>query len=95
VVRGLRVPLAGRVSSDALALDVTDVPGFTVDDEVALLDPVDPAAMTVHDLAALRGTIAWEVLDAFTPRVPRVYTDGGRPVGVRHLDGVTRFVDGW
>jgi alanine racemase len=95
VVRGLRVPLVGRISSDALALDVTDVPGFTVDDEVALLDPADVAAMTVHDLATLRGTIAWEVLDAFAPRLARVYTDAGRPVAVRYLDGATRFGDGW
>jgi alanine racemase len=95
VVRGLRAPLVGRVSSDALALDVTGVPGCTVDDAVALLDPLDAAAMTVHDLAMLRGSIAWEVLDAFTPRLPRVYTDGARAVGVRYLDGATRFADGW
>ena len=43
--------------------------------------------MTVHDLAALRGSIAWEVLDAFTSRLSRIYTDGGSPVGVRYLDG--------
>ena len=95
VVRGRRVPVVGRISSDALALDVTDVPGFTADDQVALLDPGDATAMTVHDLAVLRGSIAWEVLDAFTPRLARVYTDGGRPVGVRYPDGETRFVAGW
>ena len=95
VVRDRRVPVVGRISSDALALDVTDVPGFTADDQVALLDPGDATAMTVHDLAVLRGSIAWEVLDAFTPRLARVYTDGGRPVGVRYLDGVTRFTEGW
>ena len=95
VVRGRRVPVVGRISSDALALDVTDVPGFTADDQVALLDPGDATAMTVHDLAELRSSIAWEVLDAFTPRLARVYTDGGRPVGVRYLDGETRFVAGW
>ncbi len=95
VVRGRRVPVVGRISSDALALDVTDVPGFTADDQVALLDPGDATAMTVHDLATLRDSIAWEVLDAFTPRLARVYTDGGRPVGVRYPDGETRFVAGW
>ena len=95
VVGGRRVTVIGRVSSDALAVDVTDVPGFSAADEVALLDPGDPAAMTVHDLAILRGSIAWEVLDAFTPRLARVYTEDRRPVGVRYLDGETRFVTGW
>jgi alanine racemase len=95
VVRGRRVPVVGRISSDALALDVTDVPEFTADDQVALLDPGDATAMTVHELAMLRGTIVWEVLDALTPRLARVYTDDGRPVGVRYLDGETRFAAGW
>ena len=62
---------------------------------LSLLDPGDVTAMTVHDLAELRSSIAWEVLDAFTPRLARVYTDGERPVGVRYLDGETRFVAGW
>ena len=95
VVRGVRAPVVGRISSDALALDATDIPGFSAADEVVLIDPAEPLAMTVHDLADLRGTIAWEVLDAFAPRLSRVYTDGGRPVGVRYPDGATRFVGGW
>lgn len=92
VARGRRAPVVGRVSSDAIALDVTDVPGFGPDDEIVLLGDSD-AAMTVHDLATLRGSIAWEVLDAFTPRLSRVYTEGGRPVGVRYLDGRTRWAE--
>lgn len=88
-VRGRRVPVIGRVSSDAVALDVTDVPGFGPHDVVTFLDAGDPAAMTVHDLARLRGSIAWEVLDALAPRLARVYLDGGRLVGVRYLDGRT------
>lgn len=90
IVRGHRTPLVGRVSSDALALDVTDVPGFGPADEVVLLG--DPPAMTVHDLASRRGSIAWEVIDAFSPRLTRVYVRGDRPVGIRALDGMTRFV---
>lgn len=92
IVRGVRVPVIGRVSSDALALDVTDVPGLGPEDEVLLLDGAAPA-MTVHDLAALRGSISWEVLDALGPRLSRVYLEGGRPVGLRSLDGPTVFVD--
>ncbi len=112
LARGMPIPVIGRVSSDALALDVTDVAGFGPEDEVTMIGvqaaadgadtagPADPAApaganaapMTVHDLATLRGSIAWEVLDSFSPRLSRVYLERGQVVGVRHLDGVTRFV---
>lgn len=92
VVRGVRVPAVGRISSDALAVDVTEIPGFDGRDVVTLLDPAEPLAMTVHDLAVLRGSIAWEVLDALSPRLSRVYLEEGRLAGTRYLDGMARFV---
>lgn len=90
VARGQRVPIVGRVSSDAVAVDVTDVPGCGTRDEVVLLG--GEGAMTVHDLAERRGSISWEVMDAFVPRLPRVYTDGGVPVGIRYLGGRTHML---
>jgi len=89
LVRGQQVPVIGRVSSDALALDVTDVAGYGIDDEILLLGS-EPPAMTVHDLAVLRRSISWEVLDDLSPRLSRVYIKSGRPVAVRYLDGETR-----
>jgi alanine racemase len=91
IARGRRVPVIGRVSSDAIALDVTDVPGFGMDDEIVLLGD-DGAAMSVLDLAALRRSIPWEVLDGFGARLSRVYLRGGRAVGARYADGRTRLV---
>ena len=84
VASGRRAPLVGRVSSDAIAVDVTEIPTFGTGDEVTLLGG---EGMSVHDLAALRASIPWEVLDALSPRLPRVYTERGIPVGVRFLDG--------
>jgi alanine racemase len=89
VVRGRRVPVIGRISSDALALDVTDVAGFDIDDPITLIG-AGGGAMTVHDLAAIRDSISWEVLDALAPRLSRVYLRGGRPVAVRYADGRVR-----
>lgn len=87
MVRGVTAPLVGRVGSDAIALDVTDVPGFGWDDEVILVAPGGSGASTVEELATRRGSISWEVLDDFTPRLARVYLEGGRPAAVRYLDG--------
>jgi len=42
-VRGVEAPLCGRVSMDQLILDVTDVPGAQLGDEVELISP-DPAS---------------------------------------------------
>jgi alanine racemase len=84
-VRGLPVALAGRVGSDAVAVDVTDVPGFDAADEVVVLSPDGPT--TIEDLARMRGSIAWEVMDNLGPRIARVYLEGGTPMAVRYLDG--------
>ncbi len=89
LVRDRRVPVIGRVSSDALALDVTDVTGFTGADEIVLLG--DSPAMTLRDLAAVRGSIVWEVLDTLGPRLARVYARGMIPIGIRYLDGRTHY----
>ena len=58
-MRGVRVPLVGRVAMDAVMLDVTDVPGRPVDedDEFVLLGEQDGERITALELAATGGTI--------------------------------------
>jgi alanine racemase len=92
-VRGVSVPLAGRVNSDATAIDVTDLQGFDASDEVTLISP-DGAANTVEQLAVMRGSIVWEVLDDLMPRVARVYFQDGSPFALRKLDGRTVLARG-
>jgi alanine racemase len=85
--RGGDAPLVGRVSMDAIAADVTDLPGFTHADEVTVLGPPGEGGSTVDALARRRGTIAWEILTSLSARLPRVYVEDGRPFAVRYLDG--------
>jgi alanine racemase len=80
LVRGRRCPLAGAISMDALAVDVTDVPGFTPEDEVVLLGEQDGASIAAGDLARARNTIAWEVLSGMAARLTRVYHPTAGPV---------------
>jgi alanine racemase len=91
LVRGVRVPLVGRVAMDAVMADVTDVPGAPVDedDEIVLLGSQGAERITADDLAAVGGTISHEVVTGMSRRMPRVYHAAGSPVGVRTL------VDGW
>jgi alanine racemase len=74
VVAGRPCPLAGRVSMDLLAVDVTDLPEDKPcrGDTVALLDDT----IGVDDLASHAGTIAYEVLTSLGRRYHRVYEGG-------------------
>ena len=74
VVAGRPCPLAGRVSMDLLAVDVTDLPQGKPrrGDTVALLDHT----IGVDDLASHAGTIAYEVLTSLGRRYHRVYKGG-------------------
>jgi alanine racemase len=74
VVAGRPCPLAGRVSMDLLAVDVTDLPQGKPrrGDTVALLDDT----IGIDDLASHAGTIAYEVLTSLGRRYHRVYKGG-------------------
>ncbi|HYM83014.1 MAG TPA: alanine racemase [Candidatus Dormibacteraeota bacterium] len=82
LVGGRRAPLVGRVSSDAIAVDITDVGPLAPDAEFVLLGEQDGERIDALELAALRRSIAWEVLDAFGERLARVYVRDERPVAV-------------
>lgn len=76
LVRGARVPIAGRVSMDLAMLDVTDVPGVTVGNEVVVIGAQGDERIDAEEVARLQGTIAYDVLIAVSRRVPRVYLEG-------------------
>jgi len=69
IVRGMFAPVVGRVSMDLTLIDVTDVVGVEVDDQVTLLGSRIPA----EDLARIVGTLSYEVTCGVSDRVPRVY----------------------
>lgn len=87
LVRGRRVPVVGSVAMDALAIDVTDVPGASTADEVVLLGRQGMERITASELARRRTTIAWEVLAGMAYRLPRVYHRASGPTSVRTLSG--------
>ena len=73
LVRGKRVPVIGRVCMDQTMLDVTDVPGVSPGDEVVLYGKHGNECIRIEEIAALLGTISYEVVCAVGKRVPRVY----------------------
>lgn len=73
-VRGHRVPVIGRVCMDQTMIDVTDVPGVSIGDEVVLYGG-GFGYLSVSEVAARIGTIPYELLCAIGPRVARVYVN--------------------
>jgi alanine racemase len=76
LIRGRRAPVVGRVSMDLLTVDLTDIPGAAVGDEVILMGRQGDDEISAEEIAAKTGTIPWEVLCGVSARVPRVYRDG-------------------
>jgi alanine racemase len=79
LVRGKRAPIVGAVSMDMTMIDVTDVQGAQLRDEVVVLGaqegPLGKDAITADEIASAIGTIPWEVLTAVSRRVPRFYRE--------------------
>ncbi|GAB4414509.1 MAG: bifunctional UDP-N-acetylmuramoyl-tripeptide:D-alanyl-D-alanine ligase/alanine racemase [Bacteroidia bacterium] len=74
LVRGQRAATFGRVCMDMLMLDVTDIHGVQVGDEVCIFGRQGEAFLSVQELAHAAGTIPYELLVHIGPRVRRVYT---------------------
>ncbi len=88
LVRGQRAPFAGRVAMDMLMLDVTDIPGVTLDDEVTLLGRQAGEGIDADEIAGLCDTICYEIISGLMERVPRLYTRGGVIVARQDLAGL-------
>jgi alanine racemase len=72
LVRGERAPLVGRISMDQSVLDVTEIPGVEVGDEVVIIGAQGGETITAFDHAETTGTIPWEVFTRINARVERV-----------------------
>jgi alanine racemase len=81
IVRGMFVPVVGRVSMDLTLIDVTNVSGVEVGDQVTLLGSKRgdlEVKITAEELARVSGTLSYEVTCGVSDRVPRVYL-GDKP----------------
>ena len=72
MIKGVRVPIVGRICMDMCMADVTDVPGVSVGDEVTLYGG-GYDFLSVDKIAEKAGNISYELLCAIGNRVPRIY----------------------
>lgn len=71
IIDGEYAPILGRVCMDQMMVDVTEIQGAKID-SVATLIGADER-IRADRLAAMMGTIGYELICAVSPRIPRIY----------------------
>ena len=69
IIRGQRAKIVGRVCMDQFCVDVTEIEGVSMGDQVTIFGP----GLPVEEVAAAAETINYEVVCGVSKRVPRIY----------------------
>lgn len=80
LVCGMRCPITGRVCMDQMMIDVTDVPEAEIGAVVTLIGTDGSETITADDVAAVCGTIGYEIVCGISKRVPRMFLSDGKLV---------------
>ena len=88
LLHGRRAPITGRVCMDQIMVDVTDIPETRMGDTAVLLGTDGDEALTADDMAALTGTIGYEIVCNISKRVPRIVSgDRGEDIRTEEIAG--------
>ena len=71
LVHGQPAPIVGRICMDCCMIDISDIEGVREGDEVTVFSPID--GNRVDQMAALLGTIPYEVMTSISTRVKRIF----------------------
>lgn len=90
LIHGRRAPIRGRVCMDQFMVDVTDIPGVCVGDEVTLIGADGAEHITLEELGERSGRFNYEFACDLGKRIPRVfYKDGRRIASWTQFEGIT------
>ena len=73
LIKGKRVPLLGNICMDLFLADISEIPDVAPFDEVVLFGAQNGGYISPDELAALCGTISYEILTSVSKRVTRTY----------------------
>jgi alanine racemase len=76
LIKGFEAPVVGNITMDQFMVDITDIYGkkkVKTGDEVVLIGRSGKYIITAEDIAALLGTINYEVTCMIKKRIPRIY----------------------
>jgi len=72
LIKGKRAPVRGRVAMNMITVDITDIKGVKLGDEVVLLGKQKNEVISAEYLASLCGTINYEIVTRINPLIPRI-----------------------
>ena len=75
LIRGIPCPIVGRICMDMCMVDVTGLEDVQPGEVATVYGP-----KLTQRAAKLAGTIAYELLCQITPRIPRIYLEGGTEI---------------
>ena len=84
LIRGKKAPILGRICMDQMMVDVTEIPGVSLDDRVTLVGTDGEETITMEAIAAAADSFNYEFVCGISRRVPRIYCRSGREVRSVH-----------
>jgi alanine racemase len=75
LVSGKRVPVLGRVCMNLVMIDLTDVEGTHLEDEVVLIGRQGEEKIGADEIAASCNTISYEIVARVSSAIPRIVVD--------------------
>jgi len=72
LIKGKRAPVRGRICMNLMMVDITDIEGVKLEEEVALLGEDGKEKITAEQMAAWAGTVNYEILSRINGDIPRV-----------------------
>jgi alanine racemase len=73
IIRDRYAPIVGAISMDLTLVDITDIPGAEVGDDVVLIGSSGSLTVDAVEIADLCGTVPYEILCGISKRVPRIH----------------------
>ena len=84
LIRGQKAPILGRICMDQLMVDVTHIPGVSMNDRVVLVGKFDDEEITMEQIAEQADSFNYEFVCGISRRVPRIYVSGGKTIHSVH-----------
>ena len=76
LIRGKKACIVGKICMDQMMVDVSDIDGLSIGDEVILIGKSGDKEILADEIAHLIDTIGYEIVCGISKRVPRIYLQG-------------------
>lgn len=80
IVNGRYAKILGRVCMDQLMIDITDIDGVSVEDEVTLVGRDGDAFLSIEEVSELAGSFNYELTCSLARRVSKLYYRHGQHI---------------